>query len=166
VTGRLIGDLALIEPGCEVYSRRRRVAASTDDVAGGGIVIDAYDRTDPDTGEIVKVFVCVDAYRDRIRAWHIDEDEVDRTAVVGPDPTKIRRLIRTAGRAVCDHMAGRNHGNPLTTAEVTAARTIAVLVALQMPGVEARLADWRDSQPAKVYEDRPTAPLNVSAMVD
>lgn len=163
MSGRLIGDLALIEPGCTLYAKGLRRQGGWDGADHkGGTVIDTYDSTDSDTGEIVRTWIVIEPWRGRIACWHINEDQVDRDGVTGPDAGHLRKLVRQCARELCDHTAGRK--GVFTNHDAAVARAITVLTPLLLPGVTAR---WEPERLADTGTDgyKP-APANVAALCD
>lgn len=155
--GRLIGDLALLETGCQVWSTQRRRAASGDVEQVGGTIIDTYQRTDHSTGEIVTVFVVVQAWRRWFRCWHLTEDEIDRGTAQAPDGTNLRNVIRQ----LCAGVAGGK--GAFTGRDATALQAAHRLIPVLFP---APPPVWQSEQDA-ARSDRPVAARpNAAAFCD
>jgi hypothetical protein len=96
---RTMGDLALLELGCSVWSRERRHA---DDVPIGGVIVGVHDVADRETGEVSRVFDVLDPYRTRphFHFYILTEAEIDRSVLEPPESHRLRTLIRRMGEEV------------------------------------------------------------------
>lgn len=90
---RTIGDFALLELGCSVWSTTRKDHREN---PLGGVIIDIFDKLDQETGEVERAFRCIDSYNLRpfVQVHVLVESEVDRGALEGPDNARLRKIIR------------------------------------------------------------------------
>jgi hypothetical protein len=165
VSARAIGEVALIEPGVEAWSRDRAREVTGDVVAKGGVVVEVTEQYDHANGDIVRAFVCIDPSDLR---WSIlTELEVDRATVKAVNVASIVSLWRR----LAEHLAYpkaryRLRRGPATREEVRLAKAIhelAVLVAGAdgpLHGLTTPLA------PDKPHEAPEALPVNVSALCD
>jgi hypothetical protein len=90
---RTIGDLALLEVGCCVWSTERK---NHREDPLGGVIVGVFEKRDEDTGYPERSFKVIDSYNLRpfIQTHVIAEREVDREAVEGPESSRLRKIIR------------------------------------------------------------------------
>lgn len=94
---RTIGDLALVEPGCSVWSEKRtRVEEPL-----GGVVIEIIDVRDEDTGFPVRSFRTINPYEPLGVAIRVlSEAEISRDGMEAPESSRIAKQIRRLAEAV------------------------------------------------------------------
>lgn len=109
---RTIGDIALLEPGCSVWSTERTWAGGEYRFPLGGTIIDVLDKADPETGELVRSFRVLERQRGRAVTHVLAETELNRDDIKLPNPGSMRTLIR--GMALELHQST----GPMTQREV------------------------------------------------
>lgn len=105
---RTIGDMGLIEPGCEIWAKNSDLEDITnvrqwiDGDAKGGIVLEVTDIVDRDTGEMLRAFHCWDYTRSIEHAYStLTEAQVDPSTFAAPSIVRIRNQYRR----ICKHVA-------------------------------------------------------------
>lgn len=152
----IIGDLALIEPGCILWSARRHHSDTQPE--DGGVVYDITDAADADTGEIERLYHCASVWRGTVHLSTVRAVDVDRGSMLGPSSAELKQLVRRAAGQLCDCLAKRRLA-PFGRHDRLMATVVHRLMPLVLPAAA-------PTQPAKEYAPRPVAPVNVSAMVD
>lgn len=119
-----IGTVAWVEAGHEVWSTERRIV--NDPI--GGVVITVTETHDPETGERVRSFQCVDGSGPELRWSTIREDELGPESVAAPEHADLLALVRRlAGEVAWYDGRRRRHGMP-DEYEARCARAVVVLL--------------------------------------
>ena len=134
-TRLLTDDIALVEIGCKVWTDVAKKRSAHDEPLGG-LVVQATWRTtvDDETGEVIsrRIFRTLDPYllnRPRVAFRTVHEDEVDRSAMEGPDIHQITRAVRQCAQ----HLAAET--GPLDRHSAELAGAIFHLTAAILAGV-------------------------------
>lgn len=112
IGAKTIGDMAMIEPGCEIWAKNADIEDITnvrqwvDGDAKGGIVLEIIDATyiDAVTGEFspLRAFRCWDYTRSIEHAYStLTEAQVDPSTFAAPSIVRIRNQYRR----ICKHVA-------------------------------------------------------------
>lgn len=127
---RLIGDVALLEIGCLVWSTERRTLHGSDDNPMGGIIVSLSERVDEETGEIVRTFMTIDPYNTRplIRPRVLTPREIDRETMERANDGLVRGLFRRLAEEI-----GKSRG-PLTQKTLEFDRWQHNLASVVVPG--------------------------------
>lgn len=170
---RTIGSIALIEPGVRIYSRARGSEGVDDEgeqiAPTGGIVIDHYDRLDPETQEILRVYQCLaenDQAWPRVRWCAIAESEIDRERVEAAEPFELVRLWRLIGEQLAFRQPYKRRTTAALPDEIRLAHALHVLVYLVAGPAGPLHAMTRPSVPQQPALPRPRATVNPSVFVD
>lgn len=93
---RLIGDMTLLDIGCQAWSQERRTLQGQSDAALGGIIVSRAEQVDGETGEVVRTFVAIDPYNTRpaVRVRRLTPAEIDRETMEFPQDGLVRSLVR------------------------------------------------------------------------
>lgn len=123
---RTIGDFALLELGCSIWSTERK---NHRDEPLGGVIVDIFDKRNEDTGFVERAFRCIDPYslRPFIQLHVLVESEVDREALEAPDNARLRKIVR---RLAEDIAKGKSS---LTTHDLDAIAWIHKLAGVVVP---------------------------------
>ena len=107
-----IGDMAVVEPGCEIWARNGDAEDITnmrqwqDGEAKGGIVLEVTDVVDRETGELLRAFRCWDYTRGIDHSYStLTEAQVDPSTFTAPSIVRLRNQYRR----ICKHIAERQH---------------------------------------------------------
>lgn len=161
MTAKAIGSVALVRPGCEVWSKTRTYQCRGEVFPVGGIVLYEDQRQDRETGDVTRSFLVVDPTRHRCwqhKAW-LSELDVDPSTAQSVEPSRLTRLWRVLATQI-------DRRGPATADEARLAEAVLVLVRLLF-GPDGLLHGAMETPPpAKPAEPLPTAPVNVSALVD
>lgn len=177
-----IGAVALIQPGVECWSTTRGHAGGDsieDDKPGqplGGLVLRVTEQWNRETGERERAFFCVDHTRTRpyLRSCTLIESEIDRDTVRAAELGDIRRVWRRAGEQLSFVRRHRDGGwqlAPRSGAALAEEARLGLIIydALSLvfgPDGILHAALTSLVTPAQPQADRPTAPVNTSALVD
>lgn len=168
MVAKAIGSVALVRPGCEVWSKTRTYSSHGEVFPVGGIVLYDSTKRDAETGEIERSFLVVDLTRHpvwRHRAW-LTELDVDPTTAQSVDVSRLVRLWRTLAGELAYKAPYRQRRGPATAEEAHLAEAVLTLIQLVF-GPDGLLHGVLEApQPAKPVDPLPTAPVAVSALVD
>lgn len=127
---RLIGDLALLEVGCCVWSKER-----VDDRANprGGVIV-AVTETVTDDGEVLREYVCCDPLLTYpLRFIRLGEFELDRETLEPPSEQRNRRLLRRFAEELCRIDRHRPRVGPFTADQAALVDYMRALRQVLMP---------------------------------
>lgn len=125
-TAHGIGTVAFADVGIEVWSTERFVVQ--DPI--GGVIVHVTEAPDPETGERIRSFECVDTSGGRVRWSLIRESELGPDSLRVPDMAELHKLIRRLAGEIAWH-DGRHlrRGNP-DAYEAKCSKAIAALLAV------------------------------------
>lgn len=163
------GLVSYVDVGCRVFSTTRsRAGAGGDTEPIGGLVVAVTEKLDQETGEIDRAFLVFDDQQTRpyIRWATIREVEVDKSLIEAVDAATLTRAWRRLAEDICCSGKWKFRRGAGTAGEVRAARAVLELQAL----VFGRDGDqWGELEPptqGAPAAERPSQPVNVSALVD
>lgn len=170
-----IGAVALIQPGVEAWSTKRGYAGADsidDEKPGqpvGGLVLRVTEQLNKETGELERAFLCADHTRTRpyLHTCLLVESEIDRDTVQAADLADIRRVWRRAAEYLAFSRRYHDRTGPAVAEEARLTLVIYDAISLVFGADGILHAALNPPTPGDVITiDRPTAPPNVSALVD
>lgn len=168
MTSKAIGSVALVRPGCEVWSKTRTYSDHGTVSPVGGIVLYETETRDRETGDIARSFLVVDPTRHR--AWQhratLAELDIDPATAQSVDVSVLVRLWRVLAGEIAYSSPGHPRRGPATADEARLAEAVLTLVRLVF-GPEGLLhGAIEPPKPAQPVDPLPVAPVATAALVD
>jgi hypothetical protein len=110
------GLLALVEPGCSIYSAEGRRMTAGGEVAIGGVIVEEAQDVDRETGDMEKWWTVLDPVGERVTVRVVRESEIKAAGVDSTSPSTMARLIFRLAAEIAD--AGRGKDRRLTRTHI------------------------------------------------